>query len=257
MQLYLAAVPEQRQAAASYRQALAHVAYRIGPESSLLSRPLPSGLRGGLLSLSDADAPPIQDPERLSAALVRECQRRHFQGVLLDFERTPSEDRLRFIRCLAQALGRELLLFLPPACQEAAPGACSLLNTALSGGTFADFLHAQKNPERCALDVERLRMDFALPARSGRGTPLSPAAFQQLMEQRHPTVFFSKALCARYFTYFQEERLHLVLFDDAETIRQKLRLGRSMGFHSAFLMYPEVSDLLPALFPRSGGPARR
>ena len=257
MQLYLAAVPEPRRPAAPAGQALAHVAYRIGADSSLLSRPIPPGLRGGLLSLSDTDAPPIQDPERLSASLVRECQRRRFQGVLLDFERPPSEDRLHFIRCLAQALGRERMLFLPPACQEAAPGGYPLLNTALSGGSFTDFLRAQSTPKRCALDVERLRMDFSLPARSGRGTPLSLTAFRQLMEQRRPTVFFSKALCARYFTYFQEERLHLVLFDDAETIRQKLRIGRSMGFHSAFLMYPEVSDLLPALFPRGGGSAPR
>ena len=30
---------------------------------------------------------------------------------------------------------------------------------------------------------------------------------------------------------------------------QKLRTGGNMGFAAAFLMYPEVQDLLPKLFP--------
>ena len=36
-------------------------------------------------------------------------------------------------------------------------------------------------------------------------------------------------------------------FDTAETLRCKLRLGRERGMETAFLMYPEVSDLLPEL----------
>ena len=43
---------------------------------------------------------------------------------------------------------------------------------------------------------------------------------------------------------------HFVLFDDAETLRRKIRLGRSLGCAAAFLMFPEVEDLLPSLFPR-------
>ena len=43
---------------------------------------------------------------------------------------------------------------------------------------------------------------------------------------------------------------NFVLYDDAETIRQKIRIGHEMGLCAAFLMYPEVKDLLPALFSR-------
>ena len=65
-------------------------------------------------------------------------------------------------------------------------------------------------------------------------------------------MFFSQDLCARYFTYTREGETHFVLFDDADTLQQKLQTGTRMGFSAAFLMYPEVRDLLPRLFP---GPA--
>ena len=97
--------------------------------------------------------------------------------------------------------------------------------------------------------VERLRMDFSLPAESGQGRPLTPQEFQALLEREAPAVFFSQDLCARYFTYTREGETHFVLFDDADTLQQKLRLGSRMGFAAAFLMYPEVQDLLPQLFP--------
>ena len=62
-------------------------------------------------------------------------------------------------------------------------------------------------------------------------------------------MFFSQDLCARYFTYTREGETHFVLFDDADTLQQKLQTGTRMGFSAAFLMYPEVRDLLPQLFP--------
>ena len=105
---------------------------------------------------------------------------------------------------------------------------------------------------RLALDAERLRMDFSLPARNGRGRPLTAGELQELLDRESPAVFFSQDLCARYFTYTRDGETHFVLFDDADTLRQKLRLGSSLGFSAAFLMYPEVRDLLPQLFPPPG-----
>ena len=61
-------------------------------------------------------------------------------------------------------------------------------------------------------------------------------------------MFFSQDLCARYFTYTRDGETHFVLFDGAETLQQKLRAGSATGFSAAFLMYPEVRDLLPRLF---------
>ena len=117
------------------------------------------------------------------------------------------------------------------------------------GGDYAD--HAGGVARLLAhMDVERLAMDFSLPAPSGSGTPLSQEALQTLLRELSPATFYSRDLCTRYFTYAREERTHFVLYDDAETLRQKLRAGREMGLCAAFLMYPEVADLLPALFGR-------
>lgn len=251
MQIYLAVTPTEAREAVRFRCPLAHVAYRIGPGSTLLRQNLLLDTRGGLLAVTDCDAPGIGQPGALAAAALRECGRRSYTGVLLDFEEPPAPDRLAFAAELARRLAPRPLFV--PAGYSDAEGSIPLLGTALSGGSFAQDLQAAAaawgGPEHLALDVERLRMDFSLPAESGQGRPLTPQEFQALLEREAPAVFFSQDLCARYFTYTREGETHFVLFDDADTLQQKLRLGSRMGFAAAFLMYPEVQDLLPQLFP--------
>ena len=232
MQIYLAVTPEETQQAREHCRNLAHVAYRIGPGSALLRQSLLLQTKGGLLSVSDRQAPFIDSPEDLRDAVLRECGRRGYSGVLLDFEEAPRRDRTAFVSALAPALSSSRrALFLPEGYAGAAPGA-----------------------GRLALDVQRLRMDFRLPARSGEGEPLTGEALAALMERENPAVFFSQDLCARYFTYNREGEAHFVLFDDADTLNQKLRLGVGMGFQAAFLMWPEVQDIAPRLFaPWRGG----
>jgi len=86
-------------------------------------------------------------------------------------------------------------------------------------------------------------MEFILPAPSGEGAPLSEEELRLLMEREQPTVFFSRDLCARYFTYARDGRVHFVLFDDAETLNRKVQIGASLGFTTAFFMWPEVRDI--------------
>ena len=81
----------------------------------------------------------------------------------------------------------------------------------------------------------------------GTERPLTPEELASLRERCGAAVFFSEELCANYFSYTAQGRAHFVLFDTAETLRCKLRLGRERGMETAFLMYPEVSDLLPEL----------
>ena len=52
MQIYLAVTPAEAQEASRFRCSLAHVAYCIGPDSTLLRQNLLLQTRGGLLSLS-------------------------------------------------------------------------------------------------------------------------------------------------------------------------------------------------------------
>lgn len=255
MQSFLAVTPDQAREAASYNRTLAHVAYRIGSGSTLLRQNLLLQTKGGLLSISDRDAPFIEDPEALCAAVLRECGRRNYTGAVLDFEEPPRRDRLAFAERLAQTLaaGRRTL-YLPESYAGAAQNAVILICTAVSGGNFTEYLQetAKKygGAGRLALDIQRLRMDFRLPARSGEGDPLSADAFGRLIERKAPSVFFSQDLCARYFTYTVDSEAHFVLFDDADTLHQKLKTGTALGFSAAFFMWPEVADIAPTLFRR-------
>ena len=76
------------------------------------------------------------------------------------------------------------------------------------------------------------------------------AALDALLKERQPAVFFSKDLFARYFTYTKDGEAHFILFDDADTLRQKLRLGRQLGVAAAFFLWPEVCDIADSLFRR-------
>ena len=251
MTLFLSVAPPERKAALRYTRELANVAYRIGPESTLLRRDLPPEVRGGLLSVSDRDAPRITAPDRLCAAVLRECGRRSYRGVVLDFEEPPTPDRRGFARLLCQQLRSvRRPLFVPEG--YAIPGAVVLINTAVSGGSFQQRLQeAKAKYGAIALDVERLAMDFPLPAVTGEGTAISRERLQKLMEEEKPAVFFSPELCARYFTYVRDGSAHFVLFDDADTLNQKLKTGAGLGVPAAFLMWPEIRDIAGKLALRT------
>lgn len=253
MQIYLAVTPDASQEAQKYCRNLAHVAYRIGPGSTLLRQSVLLQTKGGLLSVSDHEAPFIDSPEALRDAVLRECGRRSYSGVLLDFEEAPRRDRTAFAAALAPALSSSRrTLYLPERYAGPLPSAITLLCTAVSGGSFSQYLQEAVTQAggagRLALDVQRLRMDFRLPARTGEGEPLTGEALRALMERESPSVFFSQDLCARYFTYSHKGEAHFVLFDDADTLNQKLRLGSGMGFSAAFFMWPEVQDVAERLF---------
>ena len=255
MQLYLSVVPQLCREAMKYRTRLAHVAYRIGEGSHLLRQNLLLQTKGGLLSLSDRECPPIRQPDTLCRELWQECGLRGYAGVLADFESPVTADRLAFLTRLGSLLGRHnRRLFLPEALAARVPGACAVVCTALSGGSFSARIEEAARrfgPGRTALDVQRLIMDFPLPCPTGTGVPMTLAELEQLRVELDPTPFYSRELCAKYFTYTREGRSHFILYDDQDTLREKLRRGGELGLCAAFLMYPEVKDLLPALFSPS------
>ena len=124
------------------------------------------------------------------------------------------------------------------------------INTAVSGGSLAQRLkEAIERYPGAALDLQRLMMDFTLPAPSGEGKPLTASELSALKQRLAPSVFFSPELCARYFTYMQNGQVHFVLYDDAETLHRKMTLAEGLGYHTALMMYPEVIDLMEQLFP--------
>ena len=115
-----------------------------------------------------------------------------------------------------------------------------LIGTALSGGSLRELLEeavAKYDVTQLALGVERTAMNFPLPCRGGYGTPLTPEKLAALRRSCGAPVFFSEALCAKYFTYRAGGETRLVLFDDDETVHRKLTLAQSLGIEEAFRIY--------------------
>ena len=108
---------------------------------------------------------PIPDAsEGLCRQLVQECLRRRYAGVVLDA--MPPEG---FCRTLDELLARqERQLYLPEAAAGYAPHGTALLCTALASGSLEDRLAAAAEkwgPERLALDLQRMMLDYPLSRR--------------------------------------------------------------------------------------------
>lgn len=220
MELYLATDSGRLQQAMACTAQLAHMSYRIGPDGTLLASPLPDTLRGGLLMLSDEGGTYPDAPEGLCRQLVQECLRRRYAGVVLDA--MPPEG---FCRTLDELLARqERQLYLPEDRLAAA---------------------AEKwGPERLALDLQRMMLDYPLSA-GGEAAALTPPRLHALAEGR--ATYFSRPLCARYFTYRTDSGSRFVLFDDVQTLRMKMDMAEKLGIRQGFFMLPEVEDLAQSL----------
>lgn len=248
-QLILAVPPEDVTAAQTYGLTLAHVAYRVGGGPHLFRSNLPIPVRGGLMYIDDSGFDGRGTPDAFCQEVVRECSARGFGGVICAFDRN-----LPLLAAIVAQLGPMLarqsrsFYVSEPYGRHTATGRV-LIPTALSGGSLRQRLSEaaeRYGAGRVALAVERSAEDFFLPSPNGQGRPLTREELAAKRKELSPSIFFSDELCARYFTYMNRQSgAHFVLFDDAGSIRKKLRLAEAMGIDRALFFYPEVSDLLP------------
>ena len=245
MELYLATDGQRLEKALESTAQLAHMSYRLGPEGTLLSSPLPPSLRGGLLMLSDEEGRYPDAPEPLCRALLRECLHRRYAGVIVDG--APPESFCRYLDEVLTRQGRRL--FLPESAADFAPHALAVVCTALTSGSLDERLTRAADkwgPDRLALDLQRMMADFPLSAPGG-GTPLTISRLHELANGR--ATYFSRPLCARYFTYRAEDgATRFVLFDDVQTLKSKVETAEKLGIGFSFFMLPEVEDLVQVLF---------
>lgn len=225
-------------------------AYRLDGDGALCALPLPCRLQGGLLLLT-ASAGRCGD--RTAAAILRECHRRRYCGVVVPFP-APS-----LVRALSRPLYRAgLELWVHEQDAPAAPGCWVLVNTSQIRGSLQERLSQAVcafGPERIVLDVQRLRMDFPLPCPGGDGAHLTAAQLCRLQAGR--TVFYSKELGVRYFTYRQDGASRFVLLDDGDTLKRKLALGAQLRIPRSLLTLPECADILPEILSDQGRPCSR
>lgn len=251
MQLFLTTAPEHLQEASRFTGRLAHGAYRVDPKGRLLSHMLPTQSKGSLMVLSDQACGPISDSAALCRDIWRECTRRNYFGVVADFELPISRDRSTFLLDLSHMLRRNgKTLFVPEHYARQIPLASVLICTALSGGTLRQRLEEACRAyghQRLALDLQRLRMSFSLPCPTGEGKALTEEQMQLLLTKHAPFIFYSADLCAKYFTFTTQGQYRFVLFDDADTLLRKIRIGGELNIKTGFLLYTEVRDILPQL----------
>ena len=142
---------------------------------------------------------------------------------------------------------QERRLYLPAAAAGFTPHGTALLCTALTSGSLEERLAAAAEkwgPERLALDLQRMMLDYPLSA-GGEAAALTPPRLHALAEGR--ATYFSRPLCARYFTYRTDGGSRFVLFDDVQTLRMKMEMAEKLGIRQGFFMLPEVEDLAQSL----------
>ncbi len=250
--LILTAPPSDSRAASQFGLPVAHMAYRVGSGPHLFRAGMPVSVRGGLLALDSTGFDGRGEPEPLCQEILRECAARGFDGVICDFEGGQIPLLADAVRHLGELLHkRGWPLYVTEAYGGCSDKARVLISSALSGGSLRQRLEeaaGRYGAQRVALAVERVAEDFFLPSPTGQGMPLTREELRRCLEERSPSVFFSRELCAHYFTYMSRHSgAHFVLFDDAGSIRQKLHLARSLDIPHAVLAYPQVDDLLPHL----------
>lgn len=185
--------------------------------------------------------------EQLTADLIAETQQLGCPGIFLDIEQ--NREVLRGFLAAADAACAEagLPLYVPERCGEGLRHAVVVCESAVSGGSFdrrfAELLE-RYGKGRVAAMLQPVCAGFLLPSRDANGTPLTLTEREHLRAEHGAQVYFSKELCAKYFTYMDDHAAgHFVLFDDKSTIGEKYRRLTGMGVSPCFILQQD-SDLL-------------
>lgn len=180
--------------------------------------------------------------------LLYAARQMHARGVFADFENNSIACR-RLCAAMDEALYAEKLPFFVPAVRgEDTKHAYLTVETAVSGGSLSGMiadLQQKHGKHRIAALLRPVSADFSLPSASPDGMILTPEARSALRERTNAQVFFSKELCAKYFTYMDEDtRGHFVLFDDESTIEEKIEQLSKLHIRHLFALYPDVKSML-------------
>lgn len=252
LQPFLLTPPDRVEQAQAHGLPLAHMAFQLGGDGHLHLSPLPPTLQGGLMLVGGPGPAEPADPRIAVREMLSVCHNRKFGGIVLDLESPPTPYLARLIRGLEDGLTRQnRSLVLPEAYANYSSRAFLFFSSALSGGSLRRRLEEAieaYGADRLVLSLTRVCEDFFLPARKGEGHPLTQQELRGRIARMEPTIFYSRDLCAHYFTYMSRESgAHFILFDDEVSLRKKRALAQELGISRFFLLYPEVEEFLPQL----------
>lgn len=181
----------------------------------------------------------------ITPSIYDECRRRACRSVFLD----ANEENRACAGALAEvstALSRRgLSVFCPLAFSESCPDATPVAECSVSGGELYEYLsYLLRTHCRLALSIPRRCTEFSMPVFSASGRELSVRELRGLRDRYGAQCFFSPQLVSNYFIYSPEaESSFFVLYDDARTISEKIRLTRRLGIENVFLAYREIADI--------------
>ena len=247
-QIIVATPPESLRGAARPDCVIAHMAYRIGHGFRLYRHHSLHGICGGMMVLDTGGFKGGGPLSALIADITDECARKDFAGIVLDAGLNPrSPAQLSISKALASAarpLG--LKYFVPEALAHTGEDTIVRVSSALSGGTLRRHIadaFEKYGADRVALELQRVNMDFTLPAFRGVGKKLTDEELTELMSRHNAAAQFSAELVVNYFTYRDETDAHFVLYDNAQSFRRKIKAAARAGVQHALLFYPHVAGI--------------
>lgn len=218
----------------------------VGKNMTLKRLYIPAKTKNDILGISDMGIT-NGNINACADAIIYEVVNNKFSGIFADFER---DDKA--VLSLASKLDElckkyNIDFFVPVQCSCAVIHACIVVQSALSGGILEEYINkiCEDYPNRTAVSIRPVSTDFTLPAQKSEGNPISKSQRQLLIQKYSSGVFFSRELCAKYFTYMDElERGHFVLFDDESTIFAKLERLNALNIKNIFAVYPDIYPII-------------
>jgi len=237
---------------------LAHLCYKISPSGRLIrfSRVPSKHLSGGIMGILASGKDILRiNHETLCRDIISEMTMRSFDGIFADFYGEFSPVLSSFLAELdRQAESRSMALYVNKAYASCTEHAKVLLQSDISGGSYSMYLSEMKQSigDRLCLEIVPVCTEFLLPSMSSAGNPLTRTELDELMNKLDPMPFFSRELCAKYFTYMDaENKAHFVLYDDAYTIKVKMQKAENMNICPMFMLYSEVREFLGEIMVES------
>lgn len=218
----------------------------VGEGGNIQRLNLPARLEDCYLGVSDLGIAGYM-PAFCAEALVHEAKKHNTRGIFADIERNNAAAH-SLLSALDQLLHKAGMPLFVPACQaDVTEHAWLVTETAISGGSLDEHIGSLERayPGRIAATLRPVSADFRLPGEDSEGSPITEKERNALREAYGAQSFFSRELCAKYFTYMDEERVgHFVLYDDRSTIEAKLIRLQKMGICHVFALYPDVAWML-------------
>ncbi len=209
---------------------------------------------GSALYSEKSETPPSGDvmiicvksaDSHVAAAIYDECRKRKFRAVFLDSEVTSNE-----LTLLSESLSRRgIPLFSPIEISHTLPGSRPVAELAVSGGSITEYLETLLSRHKTlALSLPRIALRFDMGEDTSIGVPISKREVRRLMNIHDAKVFYSPAMMINYFIFSPApHNASYILFDDARSLSEKIRLAKKQGVSDLFLTYSEIADIISAI----------